>query len=117
MATDIKEACLSETISTYHAFLEGYDDFLDSNFDGTSNSMSIIGQIDLSGKLNNKIYTLKKMMQQPDRVQFANAIHEEIKAIFDNDIWAKVSKQSMFTYYDSLRKAGKDIKRHQIMMI
>ena len=56
-------------------------------------------------------------MQQPDRVQFEKAMHEEIKAMFDNDIWTKVSKQSIFTYYDSLRKAGKDIKRHQIMMI
>ena len=44
-------------------------------------------------------------------------MHEEIKGMFDNDIWTKVSKQSIFTYYDSLRKAGKDIKRHQIMMI
>ena len=60
MATDSKETCLSETIYAYHAFLEGYDDYLDSNFDGTSNSMSIIGQICLSGKLNNELYTLKK---------------------------------------------------------
>ena len=107
MATDIKEACMSETISAYHAFLEGHDEYLDSNFDGTNNSMSIIGQIYLSGKINNEIYTLKEMMQQPDRIQFEKAMHEEVKEMFDNDIWTKVSKQSMFTYYDSLRRQEK----------
>ena len=56
-------------------------------------------------------------MQQPDRVHFEKAMYEEVKAMFDNEIWTKVSKQSMFTYYDGLRKAGKYIKWHQIMMI
>ena len=39
----------------YHTYLEGYDDYLDRNFDDTQNSMSIIGQIYLSEKINNEI--------------------------------------------------------------
>ena len=90
---------------------------MDSNFDGTCNSTSILGQIYLSGKINNEIYTLKEILQRPDRVQFEKVMYEEITAMFVNDIWTKVSKQSIFTYYDGLRKTGKEIKRHQIMII
>ena len=62
---------ISTTVSkAYEGYLQGYDDFLDSNFDGTPNSMSILGQIYLSGKINNEVYTLKEMMKQPDRCHF-----------------------------------------------
>ena len=50
-------------IAEYNSFLEGYEDYLDLNFDGTHNSMSIIGKIYLSGKVNNEVYTLKEMIQ------------------------------------------------------
>ena len=79
--------------------------------------MSILGNIYLSGKINNEIYTLKEMMQQPDRKHFEQAMFEEVKAMFDNTIWEKVSKESMYQYYNDLRKSGQDIKRQQIIMI
>ena len=72
--------------TAYHNFLSGYDDYLDLNFDGTSNSTSILGQIYLSGKIDNKTYTLKEMLQQPDRVEFEKAMYEEVKAMFKNGI-------------------------------
>ena len=43
----------------YHAYLEGYDNYLDTSFDNTHNLISIIGEIYLSGKINNEMYTLK----------------------------------------------------------
>lgn len=49
----------------YTFFLEGYDDCLDLNFDKPQNSMSILGNIYLSGKINNKIYTTKETTEQP----------------------------------------------------
>ena len=90
---------------------------LDLNFDGACNSISILGQICLSSEINNEIYTLKELMQQPDNVQFEKAIYEKVKWMFNNETWIKVSKRSMFTYYDGLRKEVKDIKTHHIMMI
>ena len=58
--------------------------------------MSNIGQIYLGGKINNAIYTLKKIMQQLDRVHFERAIHEEVKAMSDNNIWVAERKSVMY---------------------
>ena len=52
----------------------------------------------------------------PDRVHFEKVVHDEVKAMFDNDIWVKARKQSIFTYYDGMQKARHDIK-NKIMMI
>ena len=119
IAKDIKAYCIKKEITVYHALFDGYDDYLglNSNFDGTCNSMSILGRIYLSGNINIEIYTLKEIMQQPDRAQFEKLMHEEIKAMFENNIWTKVSRQAMFTYYNGLQKAGKDIMIHYIIMI
>ena len=46
----------------YHAYLEGYNGYLDRYFDVIQNLMSIIGKIYLSGKINYKIYTLKDVL-------------------------------------------------------
>ena len=70
VTTDVKFIFIKKTVAAYHKFLEGYDYYLDLNFDGTCNSMSILGQIYLGSKIKNKNYTLKEMMQQPDKVQF-----------------------------------------------
>ena len=67
IANDIKETLHNSGRQSYYTFLEGYDEYLDLNVDGTQNSMSILGNIYLSGKINNEIYTLKEMIQQPDR--------------------------------------------------
>lgn len=48
--------------------------------------MRIISQICLSGKMNNEIYTLEKMIRKPDRGYFEKAVYEEIKAMSDSDI-------------------------------
>ena len=117
MVNDMKSSMKNIKAEMYTSFLEGYDDYLDLNFDGTQNSMSILGNIYLSGKINNEIYTLKEMMEQPDRKQFEMAMYEEVKAMFDNQIWEKVPKTSMYKYYNDLRRKGCDVKRQQIMMI
>ena len=88
----------------YHGFYSGYDDYLDTSFDGTNNSMSIMGQMYLSVKIDNEIYTLKEMMKQPDRKEFEKAMHAEVQAMFENEIWEKVSRKSMDSYYHLLRK-------------
>ena len=51
------------------------------------------------------------MIQQPDKNYFENAMHEEFSAMFTNDIWEKVSKRLMYSYYNELRKSGKGVKR------
>lgn len=101
----------------YNGFLSGYDDYLDLNYDGTSNSMNIMGQMYLSGKMNNEIYTLKEMLQQPNRNEFENAMYDKVKAMFQNEIWEKVSRQLMNNYYSKLRHQSQDPKCKQIMMI
>ena len=63
------------------------------------------------------IYTLKEMLQQPDRKKIEKAIYEELKAIFDNQIQEKVSRTSIHNYYNDMRRKGCDIKRQHIMML
>ena len=36
------------------------------------------------------------MMKQPDREHFEEAMRKEIQDLFDNEIWEKVSRQSMY---------------------
>ena len=105
------------SVEAYNGFLSGYDDYLDLNFDGTANSINIMGKIYLSGKINNEIYTLKEMLKQKDRKEFEKAMRAEVEAMFENDIWTKVSRKSMNDYYTSLRRNGQDLKRKHIMMI
>ena len=40
--------------SAYHSFFQGYDTYLDLNFDGAYKSIHILGQIFLSGKTTMK---------------------------------------------------------------
>ena len=63
----------------FNTLLYIYDDLLDSNFDGTQNSLSPLAQIYLSGEVDNEVYKLKEMMKQPDRNHFETAIHKEVK--------------------------------------
>ena len=37
--------------------------------------------------------------------------------MFDNDTWTKVTRASMLRFYEKELKAGKDIKRKQLIMI
>ena len=79
MVNNMKLSVCEIKANIYASFLEGYNDYLDLNFDGTQSSMSILGSIYLSRKINNEIYKLKKMMQQPDREQFEIVMSEEVK--------------------------------------
>ena len=105
------------TTSAYSSLLKGYDDYLDLNFDEATNSIIILGKIHLSGKINIEIYTLKEIMQYPDRAHSEKDFFEEVKAMFVNNIWFKVYRKIMYQYYDSVRKSEYDIKRHCIMII
>ena len=53
MVNEIMSSVYKAKTNVCSAFLEGYDDYLDLNFDGTQNAISILGNIYLSGKINN----------------------------------------------------------------
>ena len=59
MANNISSSVHKDSMKMYYSYLGGYDDYLDLFFDGTQKSMSILGNIYLSGKIKNEIYTLK----------------------------------------------------------
>ena len=99
---------------SYNTLLYSYDDFLESKFDGTQKSLSSLAQIYLSGKVDNEVHTFKEMTKQPDRNKFETEIHKEVKSIFDNDIWTRVSRTLMLRFYGQQLKSGKDIKRKQL---
>ena len=63
MIAELRDSVQETTAVAYNAFLEGYEDHLDLLYDGTQNSMSILGNIYLSGKMNNEVYTLNEMLQ------------------------------------------------------
>eukprot|EP00957_Ditylum_brightwellii_P118172 9013226-Ditylum_brightwellii.AAC.1 len=66
---------------------------------------------------DNENYTLKEMLQQPDRKDFEAAMYREVKHMFDNDAWEKVPRSEMHAYYKNLRRQGVNVKRKQLMLI
>ena len=54
--------------------------------------MSIIGQI-FTAELSNEVYTLKEMLKQPDKDEFAIAMHTEVKHMFTNEVWERVTRK------------------------
>ena len=62
----------------YQARVVKYNDFLETNFDGTSNNTSPFAQIYMTSQANNETYTLKEMLQQPDRDDFMEAMRKEV---------------------------------------
>ena len=101
----------------YQARAVEYNDFLETNFNGTSNNASPFAQIYMTSQANNETYLLKEMLQQPDRDDFMEAMRKEVDSLFKEEIWAMVPRQQMKDHYATQRKLGKDIKREQIMMI
>eukprot|EP00957_Ditylum_brightwellii_P105410 8036165-Ditylum_brightwellii.AAC.1 len=57
------------------------------------------------------------MLKQPDKDEFAGAMHTEVKRMFDNQVWGKVPRQKMLDYYTRLKKLGINVKRKQLMLI
>ena len=69
-----------------------YQDFLPYNFDATANHTSPLAQIYLSSKWNNEVFTLKEILQQPDKAHFVEARGGEVSSMFRHKIWKLVSK-------------------------
>eukprot|EP00957_Ditylum_brightwellii_P032464 2460252-Ditylum_brightwellii.AAC.1 len=69
-----------------------YQEYLDTNFDGTQNNLSNMGTI-FAAELSNENYNLKEMMQQPDRKEFEAEMYKEVKHMFDNEFWEKVQRK------------------------
>jgi len=63
-----------------------YNDFLDRNFDGTANKISSLAWIYLSSQSNNKTYTLKEMLKEPDKHKFVKAMELEVASMFKAEI-------------------------------
>eukprot|EP00957_Ditylum_brightwellii_P065801 4991241-Ditylum_brightwellii.AAC.1 len=93
-----------------------YEEFLDTTFDGTHSQPSIIGQI-FSAELFNECYNLSEMMNQTERKDFEDAMHDEVKHMFDNNVWEKVARYEMIVYYRDLERQGINVKRKQLMLI
>ena len=113
-STFITQGVYSVNNTIAHCFqsrIMEYEDFLDSNFDGTRNSTSPLAQIYLTSKANNEVYTLKEMLAQPDKMEFVKAMKQEVQSLFDEQIWKLVPRQEMTQYYGSERLKGKTIKR------
>eukprot|EP00957_Ditylum_brightwellii_P007745 586003-Ditylum_brightwellii.AAC.1 len=103
-------------LQCFHANKVRYQEFLDTSFDGTYNNLSIIGHI-LSAEVNNENYTLKEMLQQPDREDFELVMYKEVKHMFDKKVWEKVPRAEMMAYYNTIRRAGINVKKKQLMLI
>ena len=88
-----------------------YKDFLETNFDGSSNQLSPLAQIYLTSQSNNETYNLKEMLQQPDKDECVETMKKEVGSLFKEVIWKKVPKQEMREHYRLQRTKGLDNKR------
>ena len=110
LAVDYTKNQMQSTVTDYH-------DYLQRNIDGTPNQIGPLAQAYLSSTNNNETYTLKQMLQQPDRDQFVEAMKKEVASMFAAGIWRRVPKQEMFDHLKQQREQGVNAKRPQIMMI
>ena len=76
------EAIANHTVKSFQAKVTEYNDFLQNNFDGTTNYTSPMAQIYLSSKSNNEVFTLKEILQEPDKEHFIAAMEEEVASMF-----------------------------------
>ena len=88
-----------------------YDDFLEPNFDGSTNELNPQAEIYITTQSNNESYNLKEMMQQQDRRYFENIVHDEVSSMFRKDIWKQVPRRQMMVYYAKHRSEGLNINR------
>ena len=94
----------------------GYQDYLDQNIDSTPNHLNPLAQAYIALQSNNEVYTLKQMLQQPDREQFVAAMQKEVESMFSEGIWKRTSKQEMLNHYRTLKEQDIDARRLHIMM-
>ena len=107
----------STSIHCYQTRVIEYNDFLETNFDGSINQLNPLAQIYQTSLSSNEVYNLKEMMQEPDRERFEVAMHKEVSSMFEENIWRQVPRKEMRDYYSEQRSNGIDINREQIMMI
>ena len=103
--------------SRIHSTITDYHDYLNRNLDGSPNQIGPLAQAYLSSTNDNEVYTLKQMLQQPDRDRFVEAMQKEVTSMFESGIFRRVPKQEMFDHLRRQREKGLDAKRPQIMMI
>ena len=107
----------SASVHCYQTRVMQYNDFLETNFDGSINQLNPLAQIYQTSLSSNEVYNLKEMMQEPDRERFEVAMHKEVSSMFEESIWKQVPRKEMRDYYAKQRSNGIDINREQIMMI
>ena len=93
----------------YQSRVTQYEDFLESNFDGTANRTSPLAQIYLTTTANNEVYNLSEMLKLPDKQEFLKAMHTKVESMFKEKIWVAVPKQEMLDHYKRERLKGKDL--------
>ena len=101
----------------YQSCLVQYEDFSEQNIDETTISTSPLAQMYLILSANNEVYNLLEMLTQHGTSEFIKAVHEEVSSMPMANIWETVLKQEILDYYSNERLKGKEIKRHQLMMI
>ena len=88
----------------YQARAVEYHDFLETNFDGSVNSLNPLAHIYLSTQSNNEVYNLKEMLQQPDKEYFMEAMRKEVQSMFDEKIWKSMPRREMKEHYAKQRE-------------
>ena len=94
-----------------------YDDYLDKNFDGISNKTSPLAQTYMAATSTNETYTLKEMLQDLDKELFMKVMHVKVHSLFYEKIRKKFPRKQMLDHDNVEHRAGRDIKRYQIMMV
>ena len=63
-----------------------YNDFLESNFDGSGNKLSPFVQIYMTSQSNNETYNLKELLREPDKEQFIEVMKKLFESLFKEEI-------------------------------
>ena len=75
--TKIIQAEVQQVVVCFQSRVMEYHDFLETNFDGTTNNISPMAQIYMTTKANKETYNLKEMMQEPDKEKATDAMNKE----------------------------------------
>ena len=66
--------------------------------------MTPLAHVYQSTLFNNKTFTLKEMIRQPDKDKFIEAMHEEVTSMFREDIWEMAPKHKMLEHYKKKKR-------------
>ena len=84
-ASTVVSSLLDSAMHCFQARLMAYNHFLEQKFDRSRNQTSPLTQIYLASLSDNKVYTLKQIMPQPDPEKFVEAMETEVKSMFHED--------------------------------